>query len=80
MHGDYDQVFETGRLITFPIRLLFGFVSDSLFAICYLLFAICYLLFALQVSETGRLVAFLVYAQGLPFLVCALTATIDATG
>ena len=47
MHGDYDQVLETGWVITFPIRLLFGFVSDSLFAICYLLFAICYLLFAI---------------------------------
>jgi len=33
-----------------------------------------------KVSETGRLVAFLLYAQGLPFLVCALTAIIDATG
>jgi len=33
-----------------------------------------------KVSETGRLIAFLIYAQGLPLLVCSLTAVIDATG
>jgi len=33
-----------------------------------------------KVSETGRLIAFLIYSQGLPLLVCALTAIIDATG
>ena len=33
-----------------------------------------------QVSETGRLVGFLIYAQGIPFLICAITAVIDATG
>jgi len=33
-----------------------------------------------KVSETGRLIGFLIYSQGNPLLICALTAIIDATG
>jgi len=68
----------SGYLIQY-FFLAFFFCLNAIAINTYLPFSMISATFQ-KVSETGRLVGFLIYAQGLPFLICAITAVIDATG